>query len=68
MTKENQPSAEEGARAFFASEERILSDIAGGSRFTFKQGSEWAINPETGETTYNPKFFEEPRRELKTEI
>lgn len=67
MTEENQalnpvtpqPSVQEGARDFFASEERILSDIAGSSRFTFKQGDEWAINPETGETTYDPKFFEE---------
>lgn len=45
--------------AFFAREERILGDIAGGSGFTFKRGEQWSINPETGEATYDPKFFED---------
>lgn len=45
--------------SFFREEERILSDIAGASGFTFKRGEGWAINPETGEATYDPKFFEE---------
>lgn len=49
----------EAARAFFADEQRVLNDIAGGSGFTFKRGTGWAINPETGEATYDPKFFEE---------
>lgn len=49
----------EAARAFFTDEQRVLNDIAGGSGFTFKRGEGWAINPETGEATYDPKFFEE---------
>lgn len=53
------PPAEEKFRVFLTSEERILNDIAGGSGFTFKRGEGWAINPETGEATYDPKFFEE---------
>lgn len=55
---ENQVSAE-AARSFFTEEGRVLSDIAGGSGFTFRRGDGWAINPETGEATYDPKFFEE---------
>lgn len=50
------PQAEQ---SFFREEERILSDIAGGSGFTFKRGEGWAINSETGDATYDPKFFEE---------
>lgn len=50
---------EEAVRSFFADEERILSDIAGGAPFSFKRGEGWSINPETGDATYNPKFFEE---------
>lgn len=50
---------EEAARGFFREEERVLNDIAGGSGFTFKRGDGWAINPETGDATYDPKFFEE---------
>ena len=50
---------EETVRSFFQNEERILNDIAGGTGFTFKRGEGWAINPETGEATYDPKFFEE---------
>lgn len=49
----------ETEQSFFSREERILGDIAGGSGFTFKRGNEWAINPETGEATYDPKFFED---------
>lgn len=49
----------EGEQSFFSREERILGDIAGGSGFTFKRGNEWAIDPETGEATYDPKFFED---------
>ncbi len=52
---ESKPAVE----SFFAEEERILNDIAGGSGFTFKKGNGWAINPENGEATYDPKFFEE---------
>ncbi|KKT45819.1 MAG: hypothetical protein UW37_C0040G0008 [Candidatus Gottesmanbacteria bacterium GW2011_GWA2_44_17] len=53
------PPVEEKFRAFLTGEERILNDIAGGAGFTFKRGDGWAINPETGEATYDPKFFEE---------
>lgn len=53
------PPVEEKFRAFLTGEERILNDIAGGAGFTFKRGEGWAINPETGEATYDPKFFEE---------
>lgn len=49
----------EGEQSFFAREERILGDIAGASGFTFKRGNEWAIDPETGEATYDPRFFED---------
>lgn len=53
------PKNDEGVRAFFSEEERVLRDVAGGSGFTFKKGDGWAINPDTGEATYDPKFFEE---------
>ena len=53
------PQGAEIAGSFFAREERILSDLAGSSNFSFKRGTEWAIYPETGEATYDPKFFEE---------
>lgn len=48
----------EAEQSFFAREERILSDLAGSSNFSFKRGQEWAIYPETGEATYDPNFFE----------
>lgn len=50
---------EQIAQSFFAEEGRVLNDIAGGSGFTFKRGEDWAINSETGQATYDPKFFEE---------
>lgn len=50
---------QEKAGSFFSDEERILNDIAGGSSFTFRRGSSWAINQETGEATYDTKFFED---------
>lgn len=49
----------EAEASFFAREERILGDIAGGGVFKFRRGNQWAINPETGEATYDPKFFED---------
>ena len=45
--------------SFFAQEERVLADIAGASGFNFKRGDEWSINPETGDATFDPKFFTE---------
>lgn len=50
---------QEKAGSFFADEERILNDLAGGSAFSFRRGDKWAINPETGEAIYDPKFFED---------
>ena len=49
----------EAEASFFAREERILGDIAGGGVFKFRRGNQWAIDPETGEATYDPKFFED---------
>ena len=43
------PPPEDKSASFFAQEERVLSDIAGGSGFSFKRGDKWSINPETGE-------------------
>ncbi|MFH1074615.1 MAG: hypothetical protein V1752_05965 [Candidatus Firestonebacteria bacterium] len=45
--------------SFFAQEERVLADIAGGSGFNFQRGEKWSINPETGDATFDPKFFTE---------
>jgi len=57
--REREAGASPAEQSFFAREERILSDLAGSSNFSFKRGKEWAIYPETGEATYDPKFFEE---------
>lgn len=54
-----QLSGKEAAGSFFKNEKRILNDIAGGKGFTFKRGDGWSINPETGEATYDTRFFEE---------
>lgn len=53
------PRPNEAEQSFFAQEERVLSDISGGSVFSFKRGEQWAIDPETGQATYDPKFFED---------
>jgi hypothetical protein len=53
------PPVDQEVRGFFAKEDRILNDIAGGSVFTFRRGKKWAIDSEKGEATYDPKFFEE---------
>lgn len=45
------------AAAFFTQEDKVLNDIAGNSEFVFRKGESWAINPETGEATYDPGFF-----------
>ena len=50
---------EDVSASFFAQEERVLSDIAGASGFNFKRGDKWAIDPETGDATFDPKFFTE---------
>lgn len=47
------------AEAFFAQEEKILSDLAGSSHFFFRRGKGWSIDPETGESTYDPNFFQD---------
>ena len=49
----------ENGAAFIAQEQRILSDIAGSSGFNFREGNCWSINPDTGDTTYDTKFFTE---------
>lgn len=66
MTEQERPRipiqkvpGEEAARSFFRGEERILRDIVRGTQFSFKRGEGWAINPETGEGTYDPRFFTE---------
>lgn len=58
MEVTNRP-LEDVSASFFAQEERVLADIAGGSGFSFKRGNEWSINPETGSATFDPKFFTE---------
>jgi len=57
MEADQKPGAE-GA-AFVSQEQRILSDIAGSSGFSFREGDCWSINPDTGDTTYDTKFFTE---------
>lgn len=55
----NNRPPEDASSSFFAQEEKVLADIAGGSGFNFKRGNEWSINPETGDATFDPKFFTE---------
>src|SRR4030067_3182319 len=57
MEADQKPGAE-GA-AFVSQEQRILSNIAGSSGFSFREGDCWSINPDTGDTTYDTKFFTE---------
>lgn len=45
--------------ALFEQETRLLNDLSEGSSFSFKPGNQWAINAETGEATFDTKFFEE---------
>lgn len=47
------------SESFFSEETRLLNDLAEGSNFTFKRGNVWAINPDNGEATFDPKFFED---------
>ena len=56
---ETDPHATGKETQFFQQEERVLSHIAGSSGFTFKRGDQWAINPDTGEATYDTKFFQD---------
>ena len=59
MFMETNSNAVGNEAQFFAQEERVLSHVAGTSGFSFKRGDKWAIDPETGEATYDPKFFQE---------
>jgi hypothetical protein len=59
MEATSNPSPEDMSASFFAQEERVLADIAGGSGFNFKRGNKWSINSETGDTTFDPNFFTE---------
>ncbi len=44
---------------YFQKESKLFNDLAQGSSFTFRKGDKWAINPETGEATFDPGFFED---------
>ena len=55
----NDEKPTKAAETLLSQESRILNDIAGGSGFSFKKGSGWSINRETGEATYDTSFFEE---------
>ncbi len=45
--------------AFFSREANLINDFAQGLGVNFKPGSGWGVNPDTGETTYDTKFFTE---------
>ncbi|KKP87659.1 MAG: hypothetical protein UR93_C0037G0002 [Berkelbacteria bacterium GW2011_GWA2_35_9] len=45
--------------AFFARERSLIDDFSQGLGVAFKPGDGWAVNPDTGEATYDPKFFTE---------
>lgn len=44
---------------FFTREENLIADFSQGLGVSFKQGEGWGVNPDTGEATYDPKFFTE---------
>ena len=44
---------------FFTREGNLIADFSQGLGVTFKQGDGWGVNPDTGEATYDPKFFTE---------
>ncbi len=44
---------------FFNRENSLITDFSQGLGVAFKPGSGWAVNPDTGEATYDPKFFTE---------
>jgi hypothetical protein len=48
-----------GEGEFFTREGNLIADFSQGLGVTFKQGDDWGVNPDTGEATYDPKFFTE---------
>ena len=48
---------ENKAEGFLAENERVISDYAQNGGLVFRRGKGWAIRMETGEATYDPKFF-----------
>jgi hypothetical protein len=49
--------APEKAQNFFGEYEQPIADYAESAGLTFRRGKGWAIKMETGEATYDPKFF-----------
>ena len=44
---------------FFSREGNLIADFSQGLGISFKPGEGWAVDPDTGEATYDPKFFTE---------
>ena len=44
---------------FFSRENDLITDFSQGMGVSFKRGNGWAVNPDSGEATYDPKFFVE---------
>ncbi len=57
VAKKDIKTSSKEAEDFFARNSQLLSDYAKSTGFTFTQGDKWAINPQTGEATYDPTFF-----------
>lgn len=57
QTGSGMSDAQEAAQDFFSEHEETISDYAESSGLTFRRGKGWAIEMETGEATYDPKFF-----------
>lgn len=45
------------ADSFFNREGNLITDFAQGLGVNFKPGKDWTVDPDTGEATYDPKFF-----------
>lgn len=45
--------------AFFSREGNLITDFAQGLGINFKPGEGWGVDPDTGEATYDIKFFSE---------
>ncbi len=60
---ETLPSAQDleqdsdAAVRFFEDQAELFTDFAKGLGVTFKPGDGWAVYPETGDATYDPRFF-----------
>lgn len=51
------PSGEFVGAAFFEREAKLVQDFGFGSTASFEPGNGWAVDPETGKATYDPKEF-----------